>query len=88
MPQNRGVPINPFISYGVWDGFGASLSWWANALGCDPKSQRILPGDRLNFVFSRPQPRQREDLADLFFTMNDTVFLKDLNVQAPRAPGQ
>jgi galactan endo-1,6-beta-galactosidase len=41
--------INPATSWGTWEGWGASLCWWANVFG------------------------NRDDLADILFTKNNTV---------------
>ncbi|MEI9960496.1 MAG: hypothetical protein WDM76_04980 [Limisphaerales bacterium] len=27
------ITINPKVTYGTWDGWGVSLSWWANVFG-------------------------------------------------------
>ncbi|MFD7902932.1 glycoside hydrolase [Kitasatospora sp. NPDC059747] len=29
------TPIDPSLNYGAWQGWGASLSWWANVFGMD-----------------------------------------------------
>mmetsp|Transcript_25907 Transcript_25907/g.54717 ORF Transcript_25907/g.54717 Transcript_25907/m.54717 type:complete len:508 (+) Transcript_25907:49-1572(+) len=47
---NYTTVIHPAKRWGVWEGWGTSLCWWAKAFG------------------------QRDDLADLFFTVNFTVF--------------
>ena len=52
------VTIDPTSSFGVWEGFGTSLCWWAGIFGA------------------------REDLADLFFTMNFTS-IPEVNGGAP-----
>ena len=31
--ERQGTTIHRFMSTGSWDGFGMSLSWWANVLG-------------------------------------------------------
>lgn len=42
--------INPKSNWGIWEGWGTSLAWWAQQFG------------------------DRDDLADIFFTLKQTKF--------------
>ncbi len=50
--------VNPQSNWGIWEGWGVSLCWWANVFG------------------------QRDDLADLIFTLKPT-YLKEANATLP-----
>ena len=45
--------MKPGATFGVWEGWGTSLCWWAQAFG------------------------ERDDLADVFFTLGDKVEVKE-----------
>jgi len=47
------VQVDPSQRWGVWQGWGTSLAWWANCYG------------------------SRDDLADIFFTMNNVSYNGD-----------
>lgn len=56
--SNYSAIVDPSTTWGVWEGWGTSLCWWAKAFG------------------------DRDDLADLFFTLNYTTIVDQASASA------